>query len=92
MGSSLRALVLVARCSHSGARQVAGEGSWASCWDVATSLGGHFWLRGMPFGATEKFLITVETTNSDTLDVASDQPLKTRYMLYSYTLDLKLGR
>ena len=45
----------------------------------------------MPYGAAENFLITVETTNSDTLDVASDQPLKTRPMLYMYKLDLKLG-
>ena len=45
----------------------------------------------MPYGAAENFLITVEPTNSDTLDVASDQPLKTRYMLFLYKLDLKLG-
>ena len=45
----------------------------------------------MPYGAAENFLITVETTNSDTLDVASDQPLKTRYIECTYKLDLKLG-
>ena len=32
---------------------------------------------------------TVEPTNSDTLDVASDQPLKTRYIVCTYKLDLK---